>query len=344
MLHVHSGDGAANLLTAAGVGGIQAVWTELLMEGPLRPSLGLDAFRAERAVVLSQSTGGARTPAQCRERLRRQDESLNCWREHDETVLWVDACLYDQAILVRLLAWFAEVPEALPRLRLVCAGTHPDVPEFHGLGQLSPGQMAALLPTRQPVSRAQLDLACRAWRAMCSNAPRDLEVLARGPTPELPYLQAALRRWLEQYPSTANGLCRLQQEVLMALPTVGDTGPVAVFAAVSARECPAFFGDTLLWRCINGMAFCHTPLLRTLDGQPLPLWETQGIGGRRLAITPEGRAVLEGRADAVALNGTDRWLGGVHLRGDRQAPWRWNHDAARCVPADHEPEGTLGRE
>jgi hypothetical protein len=30
-------------------------------------------------------------------------------------------------------------------------------------------------------------------------------------------------------------------------------------------------------------------------------------------MTSDGADVLAGRADAVALNGIDRWLGGVHL-------------------------------
>ena len=37
-----------------------------------------------------------------------------------------------------------------------------------------------------------------------------------------------------------------------------------------------------------------------------------------------GRDVIEGREDAVALNGIDRWLGGVHLVGQNRSPWRWD--------------------
>jgi hypothetical protein len=33
--------------------------------------------------------------------------------------------------------------------------------------------------------------------------------------------------------------------------------------------------------------------------------------------------VLAGEADHVALNGVDRWIGGVHLRG-HDVRWRWN--------------------
>jgi len=46
------------------------------------------------------------------------------------------------------------------------------------------------------------------------------------------------------------------------------------------------------------------------------------------ALTAEGREVLEGRADRVALCGIDRWLGGVHLQG-RAVPWRWDGEAGQ---------------
>ena len=64
---------------------------------------------------------------------------------------------------------------------------------------------------------------------------------------------------------------------------------------------------------------------------PLPLVELDPPrphtpGRQRAALTPLGREVLAGRADHPALNGLDRWVGGVHLRG--LAPkWRW--DTAR---------------
>ena len=46
--------------------------------------------------------------------------------------------------------------------------------------------------------------------------------------------------------------------------------------------------------------------------------------------TDTGREVLEGRADHMALNGIDRWLGGVHLKGGKVA-WRWDRASERIV-------------
>lgn len=42
-----------------------------------------------------------------------------------------------------------------------------------------------------------------------------------------------------------------------------------------------------------------------------------------LRLTDMGARVLAGTADHVTLNGIDRWIGGVHLRG-HDVPWRWN--------------------
>jgi len=33
--------------------------------------------------------------------------------------------------------------------------------------------------------------------------------------------------------------------------------------------------------------------------------------------------VLVGHADQIALNGIDRWIGGVHLQG-HYVPWHWD--------------------
>jgi hypothetical protein len=44
------------------------------------------------------------------------------------------------------------------------------------------------------------------------------------------------------------------------------------------------------------------------------------------SVTGTGKEVLDGRADFVALNGIDLWMGGAHL-DDKNAPWRWSeHD------------------
>ena len=51
-----------------------------------------------------------------------------------------------------------------------------------------------------------------------------------------------------------------------------------------------------------------------------------------MRLTGTGARLLAGEADQVALNGIDRWIGGVHLQGHR-VPWRWDDGTETIVRA-----------
>jgi hypothetical protein len=59
-----------------------------------------------------------------------------------------------------------------------------------------------------------------------------------------------------------------------------------------------------------------------------------------LSLTETGAQVLAGEADRIALNGIDRWLGGVHLVREpaaegraNAAVWRWDEGGRKIVRA-----------
>ena len=157
---------------------------------------------------------------------------------------------------------------------------------------------------------------------------------------ELSDLADALVRHLEQYPSTANGLSRSQNQIMAAV-SAGASKLTQIFAAATTEmEEQPFMGDTSLFLLIDGLATCPVPLLK-LDGpgslkdaMDLPgVADTPSLKGSSrwdVSITDAGRAVLAGEEDFVALNGIDRWLGGVHLRGG-DARWRWDDERRRIV-------------
>jgi hypothetical protein len=84
-----------------------------------------------------------------------------------------------------------------------------------------------------------------------------------------------------------------------------------------------FMGNGSFYWLMAGLASVRHPLLQISDTPQLSLGE--------VTTTAAGRNVIEGRADHIELNGIDRWLGGVHLKGD-QAAWRWDRASARIVP------------
>ncbi len=59
-------------------------------------------------------------------------------------------------------------------------------------------------------------------------------------------------------------------------------------------------------------------------------FERYEFNGAKLALTKLGRQALAGKADHIALNGIDRWIGGVHLRGTR-VQWRWDEAQHRII-------------
>jgi hypothetical protein len=68
---------------------------------------------------------------------------------------------------------------------------------------------------------------------------------------------------------------------------------------------------------MDRMAHAPAPLLEAQPTRrPIDRTATQ-------RLTDAGARVLAGEADHVRLNGIDRWIGGVHLRG-RHPRWRWD--------------------
>jgi hypothetical protein len=305
------------------VPGTFAVWADALHAGPVPPlDVGGEEWRLARARFVAHA--GWATYEQAAETYARWDAALERFREYDEAVIWCEHDLFDQLLLIRHLAWFADRDLGAMRLALICIGEFPGMPAFKGLGELSPGQLASLLGTRQPVTRRQLDLGRRAFRAFTSDDPRHVErFLAEEDTSPLPFLAPALRRLLEEYPSTRNGLSRTEQTML-ELSGGGPMRLVELVHAMHARE-RAYYVTDLTMRELLARFGGERPLVTVVPAPDGNEWEAT------VALTPLGRDVLTGRRDWIRLcGGIDRWLGGVHLAGAEPA-WRWDAEAGRLV-------------
>jgi hypothetical protein len=322
VLHVTNGDVAAEILRRSGVPGTVSITADVLYEGPAPGGLAPERWRKVRARHLAGS--GYDDYDSCLAGLTRWDRALEDLRAIDEVVLWFEHDLFDQLLLIRTLEGFAGRNLGGTELSLICIGEFPGVVPFHGLGQLSPPQMASLLDRRQRVNEGQKLLARDAWRAFCAPTPSGLEALLRRDTSSLPFLAGALRRHLEEFPSTLNGLSRSERQVLRGLAD-GAEAFGDLFRATQALEERAYMGDSSFLRILRELASPPRPLVRlepAPNASPLPQW---------IAITTTGRDVLDGRDDWVRIRGIDRWLGGVHLQGP-DAAWRWYEAGRRLVP------------
>jgi hypothetical protein len=148
----------------------------------------------------------------------------------------------------------------------------------------------------------------------------------------LPFLREALLAHLARFPSTANGLNAVETEIMRDLLD----GPVSfgdLLESVGSGSMRRLgLGDVQvaaeLARMSGGRAALvkiepfRTSNIKTVDAEDLE--------GRRIEATGLGRAVLEGRHDWIAINGIDRWVGGVHLHGRRDI-WRWDTETGELV-------------
>jgi hypothetical protein len=231
-------------------------------------------------------------------------------------VLWFEADLYDQLQIAQILAALGGLGVAPGRVTLVCIGEYPGIAHFGGLGELQPEQFPGLLDVAVPLTADALDLGAHAWAALRAADPGGLGEIAASRSRELRFLGEAFDRLSREYPSTRDGLSLTERRILAAAGP-GGTSSGAVFARLGEREARPFLGDLLLFRIVVRLAAARVPLL-TLD----PPGGEVGAG-TGLRLTAAGGRVLSGEADHVALNGLDRWVGGVHLQGDR-VPWRWD--------------------
>jgi hypothetical protein len=327
MLHIHNGDSTAGTAKKAAIPGEHLAWREALVCGPVPQGLSSDEFRRVRAEHLA-SAYGVRFE-RCERELRRQEEALSTFSNHEEVVLWFEHDLFCQVQLIYLLDWFAQRDHDHTKLSLVCIGEFPGVEYFRGLGQLNETELASLFPQRQEVSPSQLELGSKAWRAYSSPNPSDLLSLMGSDFSSMPYLERAFIKHLQRFPSTENGLGRVGN-VGLGLIAQGYQRFRSLFPAFVSRESGYGFGDAQLYLELKQLAKAPEPLLtlsssvtgRTTDAAEMLL--------STFALTDVGRAVLEGEADFVLRNGIDSWLGGVHLKGT-ESDYRWEEQAQELL-------------
>ena len=326
MLNVYNGDSTAGTARAANIPGDHLSWREALVCGPAPEDLTESEFIEVRARHLA--TAYNVTIEKVRAELHSMHAALASYPEHDEVVLWFEHDLFCQVQLIYLLNWFASREMGETKLSVVCinqfAGLHP----FHGLGELNEDQLKSLFPQRAEIGPEQFDLAAAAWRAYSSSDARALISLLRTDMSALPFLKDALKKHLERFPSTRNGLGRIENTSL-ALITDGHKKFRSLFPAFSRRESSFGFGDAQVYLALETMMEARNPLLVQNNSNH---WSKDGAQMllASFELTNDGQAVIAGEEDFVVENGIDTWLGGIHLKG-KEAAWRWDEDAKQLL-------------
>lgn len=327
MLHIHNGDSTAGTAKKTAIPGEHLAWREALVCGPAPGGLSADEFRGVRAKHLAEAYGVAFE--KCELELRAQEEALSAFADHEEVVLWFEHDLFCQVQLIYLLDWFAQRELGQTKLSLICIGEFPGIEGFRGLGQLNEEQLVSLFPQRQEVSQPQLRLGSKTWHAYASPDPAELLSLLDSDLSAIPFLKRALIKHLQRFPSTTNGLGRIEN-VGLELIAKGYRNFKSLFPAFARRESEYGFGDAQLYLELKQLADASAPLLTLSNSGKGASMEPAQMLLSSFEITDLGKAVLDGAQDFVRRNGIDYWLGGVHLEGD-EAGWRWEEQAQELL-------------
>ena len=322
-LHVANGHATTGLIERSGLPGRAIVWADPLNEGPVPGNISDDELLLVRARFLAShpdDTGDVAAD------LRQWRDAIDHEDGYDELVLWFEHDLFDQLNLIQILTHIGNRPQSKP-VTLICIDSHPGHPNFKGLGELAPHDLAALFETRRPITGAQIALGTRAWSAYRSPDPRAIEALLKSDTSALPFLGRAMARHLEEFPSERDGLSRTER-LMMEQAIAGPVPIRSAFPKMHEGETAHYIADSWFIDRARELSSASPALVNitfTSNG-------ANAMPAGTIALTDAGRDVLGGQADRVKLCGIDRWLGGVHVRGHGPA-WRWSARAGHLVEA-----------
>jgi len=221
-LHITSGDSAGDILKESGIPGDILVWHDVLFDGPRSPGFPDEAALKLRASFLSEMTGGALKSEAIIATLNTQYEQLKRCGLYEEVLLWFDGCLFDQSMLVHVLACLSDLK--VRDVNLICINAFDVIEPFHGLGQLNAQQMTSLVKLSYPVTDEQFEFAVVADNVFAVRDQESLKELAQSIDAPLPYVPAAADRLLEELPDNESALGRLESLVMEAVG-VGCNNP-----------------------------------------------------------------------------------------------------------------------
>ncbi|TNE31747.1 MAG: DUF1835 domain-containing protein [Alphaproteobacteria bacterium] len=319
--HIRCGSDIKHGLEIAGFQGQFLEFADPYCQGPV-PDLPLPEFLQIRAEFISQNYSITLKDALARQ--QKEYAAVTDFSGCDQLVLWFEHDAYDQFILAFLLETLAAVK--LPKTyEIICVDNVPGVPDFIGLGQLSPEALQYLWEhERRAVTTEMTALGTKVWQAYRKADFSVLLSLAQNGTPAIPQMAGAILRQLMELPSLQNGLSLTQQLALEILSEHGSLKAGQLFGILTTEKEPLpFLGDLMFWDVLAQMARAKdAPFDR--DNPSLP-WHQQ-----QLTLNETGTKLLQNYLDFLSLSPPPRWVGGCEIRADHPCP-RWDHERQSIV-------------
>lgn len=304
VLHITNGSSAVDIMRKSGLEGDLLPWDDVLHVGPVPAKLSFEALSEVRAeYIINQGWADADMVDRL---FRERGVLMSHIEKYEKVTLWFEHDLYDQLQILEILNYLSTVSFDISKITMVCTENY--------LGRLNAEEMAALKQYEEAVSQEQISLAVKAWEAFRCATPLEWYELLKEDTSALPFLRGAVLRMLEEYPSSPNGLSRIQNDIL-DIAVQGEERIGKIFTAQQKREERVFLGDAVFIDIINDMLNEVAPLL-SIDSTE-----------EKVTITKLGLEVLMSKRHWLEDHTVNKWIGGVHLSRDNI--WLWNAESQK---------------
>lgn len=316
ILHIVSGHSVGGTLRASDTPSNNVVvWFDSLTIGPTLGKTLEETTRIRRQFFLKSSRSSWLDSEPPPPSYAQRNRVLQHCGEWQEVALWFGPSMMEQFSLLQILSAIAEQDLRQTRVTLV---TCPKL----ALGIYRSEEMSGFFKGRKVISRKQIKLTKRAWELYSGPDPMPLFHFARRHAKSAPLLSDALLCQLESYPSVRNGLSLSEQALLQAVEVRGTIARAV--GHVLANDDKFRTGDVELFDSLLAFFTCEIPLIEPAENDH----DIKSFAEfRKLAVklSAVGRNVLSGQSDNATLNGLNRWIGGVHLKG-KTSPWRWDSE------------------
>ena len=214
ILHVLNGDHTLNVFEQTDLDGDILVWREVLSEGPVEENIVSGSFWRNRSAWISQSFAG--TADTYEDKVLNQLSKLN--DPYREINLWFEYDLHCQINMLGVIMMLSKHTDLSgPSIYLICPGSHPDIENFKGMGELNADQLENLYDDiRLQLGEPDFYIAAEAWKYYTANDISELEkwLHENNYWANLRFLKAALEAHVKRSTVNQNGLNYIEQKLL----------------------------------------------------------------------------------------------------------------------------------
>jgi hypothetical protein len=272
-------------------------WLDFLHEGPVPCNFTLSQLSKIRAqYIASKGIGDFDTVYNS---FKERDRMLLEHENYEKIILWFEDDLHDQLQMIQVLSWFKHNLHTKIELSLICTQTR--------LGESTSTQIHQLFRYERKITQEYLDIADNVWSAFCATTPLKLYECYQEKNRLFPFLNDALKRLLEEYPNTINGLSRTAHQALLVIAN-GEKNPEKIFKTYQTYEERRFIGDIIFWKMID--EFVEYGVIEVINEK------------RDLDLTPLGKEIITGKKNWLEITPINHYIGGVQLSPDKL--WCWD--------------------